>query len=201
MNGKELLEGLTGIDDGYIQEAQDPQPVRLPWLRWSAVAACLCLVLALLPQLPRSSDNQAEDSHSAAETAAHVDPESYTFGCKYIRVGHMDPMVYPEARVIRSRTELDALQIDEAVIYTAMTYTEEFFEKYDLLVIQKEENSGSIRHECNGLRPLANGMWEMRIRRIVPEACTMDMAMWFILVEVEKDRIPDGENVTVTWLE
>ena len=47
MNGKKIYDGLTHIDDDLIEEAQTPLRRRKsPWVKWGAMAACLCLVAA-----------------------------------------------------------------------------------------------------------------------------------------------------------
>ena len=47
MNEKKLYDGLTHIDDDLIEEAQTPPRRRKsPWVKWGAMAACLCPVAA-----------------------------------------------------------------------------------------------------------------------------------------------------------
>lgn len=45
MTGKDLFEGLSFIDERFIDEAENASLVRAPWLRIASIAACLCLVL------------------------------------------------------------------------------------------------------------------------------------------------------------
>ena len=45
MTGKDLFEGLSFIDECFIEEAENASLVRAPWLRIASIAACLCLVL------------------------------------------------------------------------------------------------------------------------------------------------------------
>ena len=45
MTGKDLFEGLSFIDERFIEEAENASLVRAPWLRIVSIAACLCLVL------------------------------------------------------------------------------------------------------------------------------------------------------------
>ncbi len=64
-NGKRLYDGLTHIDDDLIEEAQAPARRKQsnPWIRWGAMAACLCLVLAgvLLNLPPRNVNVEPTD--------------------------------------------------------------------------------------------------------------------------------------------
>ena len=47
MNEKKLYDGITHIDDDLIEEAQAPARRRKsPWVKWGAMAACLCFVAA-----------------------------------------------------------------------------------------------------------------------------------------------------------
>lgn len=46
MSGKELLEGMSYVDDKYIEEAEKQfirHPVQRNWIRWASLAACLCI--------------------------------------------------------------------------------------------------------------------------------------------------------------
>lgn len=45
MTGKDLFEGLSFIDERFIDEAETGSILRTHWLRIASVAACLCLVL------------------------------------------------------------------------------------------------------------------------------------------------------------
>ena len=44
MNGKELLEAMSFIDEELLAEAETPAR-RNGWRRWAAVAACLCILI------------------------------------------------------------------------------------------------------------------------------------------------------------
>lgn len=46
MNGKDLLEAMSYVDEAYIQEAEEPVRRRIHWVRYTAMAACLALVFA-----------------------------------------------------------------------------------------------------------------------------------------------------------
>ncbi|NLO63198.1 MAG: hypothetical protein GX099_07220, partial [Clostridiaceae bacterium] len=59
-------------------------------------------------------------------------------------------------------------------------YDDAFFSKNALLIVVVQEPSGSNRHEFLGFGEKN----EIRIRRIVPEVGTTDMADWHILIEL-----------------
>lgn len=44
MTGEHLLEAMGLLDDDLIQDAERPQPRRLNWRQWMAVAACVAIV-------------------------------------------------------------------------------------------------------------------------------------------------------------
>ena len=67
MNGKNLFEGLSFIDERYIDEAENselPGTAVSPWIRVAAMAACLCVVMlslwCLRPFRPVSPDPPVE---------------------------------------------------------------------------------------------------------------------------------------------
>lgn len=52
MTGKDLLMGLSCIDERFIDEAEHCRPsMAFPWLRIASVAACLCLILLCVQPL------------------------------------------------------------------------------------------------------------------------------------------------------
>ncbi len=52
MKSEKLLDAIGGIDDALICAAIQPPAKKNTWLRWAAVAACLCLLAAALTLLP-----------------------------------------------------------------------------------------------------------------------------------------------------
>ena len=48
MTGKDLFEGMSWVDEGFVDEAEHeqlPKPRVIPWIRIASMAACLCLIL------------------------------------------------------------------------------------------------------------------------------------------------------------
>ncbi len=72
-------------------------------------------------------------------------------------------------------------------------YTEEFFGEKSLIFVILEEPSGSIRHSVEYVK-LTDGIMDIGIDSIVPEACTDDMAIWHIIVSLDKNAIPESEE-------
>ena len=43
MNGKDLFEAMSHVDERYIDEAESKMiPKTIPWLKLASMAACLC---------------------------------------------------------------------------------------------------------------------------------------------------------------
>lgn len=222
MSGKELLVGLGQVDERFVQEAELQHPAGVPWIKTiAAVAACVCLLLGgmkLFPMFYAGSDSMEQENSQVSdmdavemipESAAAQDPQSYTYGCQYVRT---DQILYVELNmeplVLRSPEELEAyfdrygniFQLEE-LRQACRNYDEEFFKSRDLILAVQQESSGSVRHELQGLRALDDGIWELTGRRIVPEAGTCDMAHWHIVVEVEKNLIKEDETIILSWYE
>lgn len=79
MNGMELLESLTKLDEDLIDKAAHPSiPKKRPWKRWAAAAACICVIssaaLVLWTQTDLFSTTQPETPPTAGaqeEGGAH----------------------------------------------------------------------------------------------------------------------------------
>ena len=68
MTGKDLFEGMSWVDELFVDEAEHaqlPKPRVIPWIRVASMAACLCLILFAIPHLlpppenPRSPEDTA----------------------------------------------------------------------------------------------------------------------------------------------
>lgn len=62
MNSKKLSEAISGVNDKYYEEAANYQPKqkKRPWVKWGAIAACLCLVIVgsfLVPHILEDDNN------------------------------------------------------------------------------------------------------------------------------------------------
>ena len=47
MNAKEFSEAINEVDDKYYEEAANYQYKKPLWLKWGAMAACLCVLISL----------------------------------------------------------------------------------------------------------------------------------------------------------
>lgn len=135
-----------------------------------------------------------------AEFTVAGDPVSLDENPLYIirTDGYHEGRKYPKAALISSKEALDSYYEESREFYCldgtgtdndfysiTRQFNEDFFEKNDLLMVLLEENSGSITHEVWSLT-CEDAVLSIRIQRHVPEAITMDIAQWHILVPVEK---------------
>ena len=81
MSGKELFEGMSYVDERYVDEAEQKTIVKqviAPWIKIVSMAACLCLVLFsmynLIPYWDWSVTEQAA-GEAAARPESAVEPE------------------------------------------------------------------------------------------------------------------------------
>jgi hypothetical protein len=77
---------------------------------------------------------------------------------------------------------------DESFSKNAEKYDEAFFENNTLLILCAEETSGSIRHEIKD-SVLSGSTLSVKVKAIVPEVGTDDMADWFILLELNNGEL------------
>lgn len=81
MTGKDLFEGLSYVDERFVEEAEKtplPKPVVSPWIKVASMAACLCLIIFSLYNLQvyRPSETEsvaAQDAENAMPEAAFED--------------------------------------------------------------------------------------------------------------------------------
>ena len=71
MTGLELLEGLSFVDERFIQEAENARLGRsIPWMKWLSVAACLCILVVGAFAFGQMLPQRAKDAFEAAPEAA-----------------------------------------------------------------------------------------------------------------------------------
>lgn len=70
MNGKKLLEAVGEVNDSYVEEAAGYRKSRKAplWLRWGAVAACLCVAAVSAAVLLRGNEGLTPDPASVEVT-------------------------------------------------------------------------------------------------------------------------------------
>ena len=123
-------------------------------------------------------------------------PRALAYSVQTLRIGWREGLAeQPQARIIRSREELQAALAGETVRDGALSdWDQAFFADHELVMILLEEGSGSIGHQVMAVLTGSDGV-TVAIHRTVPEICTADMAAWLVLVELPAGAA--GENVTV----
>lgn len=141
MRGKDLLEGMSFIDERFVEKADSARPSRAHRIRWAALAASLCIVAAgaaavwrMRPLPEQDSASQAgiedqiiADTEGYPEMAEDVPgggasqsgaSHAYLYGSQNFRTnGGMEGMEYPYTCVIRSRAELEAYYEDHKAFF------------------------------------------------------------------------------------
>ncbi|MBE6950007.1 MAG: hypothetical protein E7451_01555 [Ruminococcaceae bacterium] len=81
MTGKDLLVGLSCIDERFIDEAEHSRPsMAFPWLRIASLAACLCLILLCVQPLM-----SAPQGTTPPTTLPHYLPEGFPEVVVYVQ--------------------------------------------------------------------------------------------------------------------
>ena len=171
-----------------------------------ALAVVCALVFSFVSCLRSGSD--AETCDETAETGGVTFPvsdeaalpdekenEVRVFPYRIVRTGSGDEdKEYPYVLIIKNKTDFDALAKRLGSAYaeelSALGYGDAFFAENELVTVVLRETSGSIGHEVLG----ADEKGGIRIKRILPEEGTCDMAEWHIFVELPLDfseRVPD----------
>lgn len=116
---------------------------------------------------------------------------------------------YPIITVISSRQELEAyynrykasfrLDSSENTGFWKLCegYDDAFFAEQDLILALVEEGSGSNRHEVHGLGKAEDGTWQILGLRKIPEAGTMDLAQWHILMPISKNIVTAQDSFSM----
>ena len=125
-----------------------------------------------------------------------VHPLSFTVGFQVNTHGYVDGG--GGAFLVRTRQELYAFYESDLdgnkQLYQAnlAKYDEAFFEGKALLLITRQEPSGSNRLQVNSVMRVIDSL-QVTITRTAPGIGTMDMARWVIAIELNKGSLPGGD--------
>ena len=76
MNGKDLFEAMSHVDERYIDEAESKMiPKNIPWMKLATMAACLCLLVLTVHSLRlflRGNETEGALMEDAQESAIGV---------------------------------------------------------------------------------------------------------------------------------
>ncbi len=76
-------------------------------------------------------------------------------------------------------------------------YDENFFKNNHLIIVYLPEGSGSVRHKTESVSVVDGQKLNIAIGRIRPQVGTMDMAGWFVLIEIPRNELKNIDAVTV----
>ncbi len=181
------------------------------------IAVVICIAVAVIVTLDNTdvTDNkisEIEDSRSEIQEIPEEGEHSVEFTAEYARTGsYIEDNFYPIIKIISSYEVLneyyeenkdkyyfaraDKSYEDSATgfIDAYDNYDKKFFEEKALVFVILEEPSGSIRHKVDYVKS-ANGIMDIAITPIIPEACTDDMAIWHIMIAVDEKELPESED-------
>ena len=90
MRGREMLDAIENLNPAYIEAAAEtPKANKADWLKWGAIAACLCLVIGggiavsktgVLEEPPGSISTDREDFVAPAYGFYLVKYRFFSFG-------------------------------------------------------------------------------------------------------------------------
>ena len=75
MRGQEILDLIGDLDPAYIEAAaKKPRVKKSVWHRWAAMAACFCLLLAMIGVVPNLVQKPVITPHDITESTHQTDP-------------------------------------------------------------------------------------------------------------------------------
>lgn len=119
MTGLELLEGLSFVDERFIDEAENARFQKgTSWMKWLSVAACLCILIVgafafgqMLPQISKDAFEAVPEA-AAPEAAPEMNDETEAAGSEEcapesaeITAGELQSVASAVLRVTKLREE------------------------------------------------------------------------------------------------
>ena len=202
MNSMLLLEAIGQLDEDLLERSENASrkknTVRRV-IRWTAFAACLCVVFAWGSQFLSLGSKKADLSNgenAPMENPQAVKPmekpgeneagyDSILFDVSYIRVqGGMDKA--SQVSVINSSDELDAYVENSELITAMQKYDAGFFAEKQLIVLQLEEKDKGMAPKITNI--VRNPQQETVVVNIYwePSQQAEESAYWHICIEVQK---------------
>ena len=114
-------------------------------------------------------------------------------GCLYGRLGYNDHWNYPHIMAVNTLAEWQSLYLgcsagsvsDGGFTEGLSALDEAFFAEQSLLILYREESSGSNRHRVDQVI-VEDGTVTVTLTTLEPEIFTCDMAYWAILIPIDK---------------
>ena len=207
-----ITNAVGCIDDDLISGAAcEVATKKTPWIKWGTMAACLCfaviaafVVLKLRPAIgPKDEEQQFGNTVSyagwtddqaifdgALNQEAFYDEENTHFPVfKMDSLEDLEQFKAEYGDILSMDQGYNNVLSFEAALAKAQWDREVFYEKHSLLVIYIPANSGSFRYHVNSV-DVADGSVRVNVSLINdPENdVTMDMAGWFVLMELDDEE-------------
>ncbi len=205
---KKLFQGITGIDDDIIEEAQTAPPVKRAPIRrrWGAVAACLCLALlaGVLAWRSARADNTPATGGSTMpggiSPVLMVDGTLYEWARMAVLPGGYQP--YGDISGVTQETPTEDLQLKAGFEASGTVFVSEDHPAvvYVLMTTDWIENR-YVRFTSDALGNNELLSWQGRMYRLslggdvcteLPEGCELIGNLHFVGI----DCIPAGELET-----
>ncbi len=213
MKTPRIVNAVGHIDDELVGEAAREAVVikKNPWIKWGAMAACLCLAVVaafVVPNIiPSFGPEDVEGPYSF--TVAYVgwsDSQTIYDGAinrellqsepnEHLPIFKMDTLDDLEQFKAKYETVFamdqgfDNVRSFEATLSQAQWDREIFYEEHSMLIIYIPANSGSLRFYVEEIKTKDNSLCFSVGQKNSPESGTDNMAGWFLFVGVEKEEI------------
>ena len=219
MKTPRIVYAVGLIDDDLIAAAaQSKVTKRSIWLRWGALAACLCVIaVAVFVTTPSLTPEEEADPFSITVAyAGWSDDPAINDGAlnkdffldnsaptaqRHLPLFAMDTLAELEefkskyGGILSMEQGYNESLSFNAALAKAQFDREEFFEDSTLIVVYVTANSGSYRFSTKEIVE-ADGALQICVeQKNDPEICTDDMAGWFIIVSVADERFSGYTSV------
>lgn len=141
---------------------------------------------------------------SVGKQAAQQTVGPLAFNARYIRSHtYLENVRFPHVLVIKSTEELDEAMklgsgIEDGSADPKTLYDEAFFASKYLIVVALQASSGSARYEVSSVNRQEDGSVRVCVDVQMPQIGTCDMALWYILLELDRsDMVASEQNVQV----
>lgn len=219
MKNMQLFEAIGQLDEDLLERSEEDAPragVR-SWVRWTALAACLCIVCGAAflmepwtnkeiqdnkpmesPQAPKEDS----DINTSLEEPFYSMTDADSFDVHPIRTG-ADTGEYPRVTVISSQAVLQAYASSNQEILkesdfdtVTQEYDSAFFEKNQLIIAALDGESSSVVHDVLRVHKSDDG-WQVVISRQVPAGMRSDLVYWQFLIELPGKQISEKDAITI----
>lgn len=222
MKKEELYEAIGDISENYIQGARMSTKKRPPvWIKWTAMAACLCLVvtaafaLNILPSLGPEEHKDDNFAHTIAYVGWSED-QMISDGAINKELLQSESEVHLPVFVMDTLDELEQFRVKyravlnleqgfdnipsfEGALSKAQFDTEGFFQNYTLLAIYIPASSSSFRFGVKDIAETETSVCIYIEQTNNPELVTDDMAGWIILMCVEDGKVGSDTSIDAIY--